>query len=105
MIKVLATLQQLPSTCVPYHCGNTKFYAAICRNVSDYRPVAFTTLLSLLKNCFVFFTVFCSQFYFYTTFTFVFLPCFYADFSALLQLVGHQEEHLTCKKFSDEVLA
>jgi len=26
-------------------------------------------------------------------------------FSDLTLLVGHQEEHLTCKKFSDEVLA
>jgi len=25
-------------------------------------------------------------------------------FSALTLLVGHQEEHLTCKKLSDEVL-
>jgi len=49
--------------------------------------------------------VFCSQFYLYTTLTFVFLPCFNADFIALLQLVGHQEVHLACKKFSDEVLA
>jgi len=27
------------------------------------------------------------------------------SFSALILLVGHQEEHLACKKLSDEVLA
>jgi len=34
----------------------------------------------------------------------VFLPGILA-FSALTLLVGHQEEHLSCKKLSDEVLA
>ena len=29
---------------------------------------------------------------------------FCVDFSALTLLVGHEEGHLTCKKFSDEVL-